>query len=137
MKTSIKYVMLLSLFFGIICLSHPSRAGEEKWKYFATGEDRTKHYYDPDSIVFVSDNIARVWDKTTTSEASIALTTELKILREVDFSKRKYRVLVMRVAFRDGSEKDQSFPNPRWTDIKKNTWMNSLYEILCKRKDNR
>ncbi len=134
MKTSIKYVMLASLFLGFIFSSLPGMAEGEKWKYFATSEDRTKHYYDQGSIEFISDKVVRVWDKTTTSEAAGALTTDLKILREIDISKRKHRVLAMRAEFRDGSEKEQSFPNPRWGDIARNTWLNSLYEILCKKK---
>lgn len=134
MKTSIKYVILASLLLGITFLSHQSMAEGEKWKYFATSEDRTKHYYDQGSIVFISDNIIRVWDKTTTSEASGSLTTDLKVLREIDLPKRKHRVLAMRAEFRDGSEKEQSFPKPRWADIAKNTWLDSLYDILSKRK---
>lgn len=109
-------------------------AKEVKWKYYATGEDRTKHYYDPESVVHISGNIVRVWERTVTSEASTSLTKELKTFREMDCSRRRYRVLEMHVEFKDGSEKEQSFSNPRWMDITQNTWLDTLYEIFCKGK---
>lgn len=134
MKISIKYFVLLPLLFAIIFFSFDIKAKEEKWKYYATGEDRTKHYYDSESVVYISGNIVRVWEKTTTSEASASITKELKAFREMDCSKRRYRVLEMRVKYIDGSEKEQSFPNPKWMDITQNAWIHTLYEILCKRK---
>lgn len=133
-KTLIRYFSLLSLLLGIIFFPLNIDAKEGKWKYYATGDDRAKHYYDPESVVNTSGNIVRVWEKTTTSEASTSLTKELKTLREMDCSKRRYRILEMRVEFRDGSEKEQSFSNPRWMDIPQNTWLDTLYEILCTRK---
>lgn len=132
MKTSIKYFVLLNLLLGIIFFSFNINANERKWKYYATGEDRTKHYYDLESTAKVSDTIVRVWEKTTTSEASTSLTKELKTFREIDCSQRRYRVLEMQVEFRDGSEKEQSFSNPKWMNIPQNTWLDTLYEILCK-----
>lgn len=134
MKISIKYFALSSLLLGIIFFSLNISAKEGKWKYYATGDDRTKHYYDPESVVYISGNIVRVWEKTTTSEASTSLTKELKTFREMDCSKRRYRVLEMHVEFRDGSEKEQFFSNPKWMDITQNTWSDTLYEILCKGK---
>ncbi|TVM00828.1 MAG: hypothetical protein CV087_12525 [Candidatus Brocadia sp. WS118] len=134
MNVSIKYFAIFFLLPGIIFFSYDSNAKEAKWKYYATGEDRTKHYYDPESVVYVSGNIVRVWEKTTTSEASTSLTKELKTFREIDCSRRRYRILEMRVEFRDGSGKEQSFSNPKWGDITRNTWMDTLYEILCKGK---
>lgn len=134
MKISIKYFALSSLLLGTIFFSSNMNAREEKWKYYATGEDRTKHYYDSESVTYVSDNIVKLWEKTITSEASTSLTKELKTFREMDCSKRRYRVLELRVKFRDGSEKEQSFSNPRWMDIPQNTWLDALYEMLCKGK---
>ncbi|MCF6155591.1 MAG: hypothetical protein E3K36_10130 [Candidatus Brocadia sp.] len=134
MNILIKYLTLLSLLLSIIFFSLNINAKEGKWKYYATGEDRTKHYYDPESVVYISGNIVRVWEKTTTSEASTSLTKELETLREIDCSRRRYRVLEMRVEFRDGSEKEQSFSGPKWMDITRNTWLDTLYEILCKGK---
>ena len=134
MKISIKYFTLLSLLFAIIFFSSNIKAKEEKWKHYATGTDHTKHYYDSENVVYVSSNIVRVWEKTTTSEASASLTRELNTFREMDCSKLKYRVLEMRVKYLDGSEKEQSFTNPKWVDITHDTWMHTLYEILCKQK---
>ena len=134
MKISIKYVALLPLLFAIIFFSFNIKAKEAKWKCYATGEDRTKHYYDSESVVYISDNIVRVWEKTTTSEASASLTKELNTFREMDCSKLRYCVLEMRVKYIDGSEKEQSFTNPKWVDITHDTWMHTLYEILCKQK---
>lgn len=134
MKTPIKYCALLSLLLGIVFFSLNSNAKEGKWKYYATGDDRTKHYYDPESVAYISDNIVRVWEKTTTSESSTSLTKELKTFREIDCSRRRYRILEMHVEFRDGSEKEQSFSNPKWMDIAQNTWSDILYGILCKKK---
>lgn len=133
MKISIKYFALLPLLFAIIFFSSDSKAKEESWKHYATGKDRTKHYYDTESVEYISDIIVRVWERTTTSEASVSLTKELDTYREMDYSKRKYRVLEMRVKYRDGSEKNQSFTNPKWVDITHNTWMDTLYDNLCKR----
>jgi hypothetical protein len=129
---SIKYFVLSSLLLSTIFFSFSINAKEWKWKYYATGEDRTKHYYDSESIAYISSNIVRVWEKTTTSEASTSLTKELKTLREIDCSQRRYRILEMHVEFRDESEKEQSFSNPKWMDIPQNTWLDTLYEILCK-----
>ncbi|HHT9139026.1 MAG TPA: surface-adhesin E family protein [Candidatus Wunengus sp. YC60] len=134
MKISIKYFTLLSLLFAIILFSSNIKAKEEKWKQYATGKDHTKHYYDLESVVYISSNIVRVWEKTTTSEASASLTRELNTFREMDCSKLKYRVLEMRVKYLDGSEKEQSFTNPKWVDITHDTWMHTLYEILYKQK---
>lgn len=134
MNILIKYITLSSLLLGIIFFSFNINAKEGKWKYYATGEDRTKHYYDPESVVHISGNIVQVWEKTTTSDASTSLTKELKTFREMDCSRRRYRILEMRATFRDGSEKEQSFPNPRWMDITQNTWLDTLSEILCKGK---
>ncbi|GAN35130.1 MAG: hypothetical protein DYG83_05305 [Candidatus Brocadia sp. AMX2] len=134
MKISIKYFALSSLLLGIFFFSLTVSAKEVKWKYYATGEDRTKHYYDPESVVHISGNIVRVWERTVTSEASTSLTKELKTFREMDCSRRRYRVLEMHVEFKDGSEKEQSFSNPRWMDITQNTWLDTLYEIFCKGK---
>lgn len=134
MKISIKYFALSSLLLGIFFFSLTVSAKEVKWKYYATGEDRTKHYYDPESVVHISGNIVRVWERTVTSEASTSLTKALKTFREMDCSRRRYRVLEMHVEFKDGSEKEQSFSNPRWMDITQNTWLDTLYEIFCKGK---
>lgn len=134
MKISIKYFALSSLLLGIFFFSLTVSAKEVKWKYYATGEDRTKHYYDPESVVHISGNIVRVWERTVTSEASTSLTKALKTFREMDCSRRRYRVLEMHVEFRDGSEKEQSFSNPKWMDITQNTWLDTLYEIFCKGK---
>lgn len=134
MNLSIKYITLLSLLLGVVFSSYDINAKEVKWKSYATGEDRTRHYYDPESVTPISGNMVRVWEKTTTSEASTSLTKELKTFREIDCSRRRYRVLEMRVEFRDGSGKEQSFSNPKWVNITRNTWMNTLYEILCKAK---
>ena len=134
MNLSIKYYAVLFILLSIIFSSYDINAKEVKWKYYATGEDSTRHYYDPESAVPISGNVVRVWEKTTTSEASTSLTKELKTFREIDCSRRRYRILEMRVEFRDGSGKEQSFPNPKWVDITRNTWMDTLYEILCKGK---
>lgn len=134
MKIVINYLALLPLIFAIVIFSSDIKANEAIWKQYATGKDRTRHYYDTQSVMYVSDTIVRVWEKTSTSEASASLTKELHTFREVDCSKLRYRVLEMRVTYRDGTEKNQSFTNPKWVDITHNTWMHTLYEILCKRK---
>lgn len=133
MKIVIKYFALLPLIFAIVIFSPDIKANETIWKQYATGKDRTKHFYDTQRVMYVSDTIVRVWEKTSTSEASASLTKELSTYREIDCSKLKYRVLEMRVAYRDGTEKSQSFTNPKWVDISHNTWMHTLYEYLCKR----
>jgi len=120
--------------FAIFFCSFNINATEEKWKYYVTGEDHTRHYYNSESVVYTSGNIVRVWEKTTTSEASASLTKELKTFREMDCSKRGYRVLEMRAKYIDGTEKEQCFPNPKWMDIPQNMWIHTLYEIVCKKK---
>lgn len=134
MNVLIKYIAVVSLLLGTIFSSYDINAKEVKWKSYATGEDGTRHYYDPESVALVSGNMVRVWEKTTTSESSTSLTKELKTFREVDCSRRRYRILEMRVEFLDGSGKEQSFSNPKWMEITRDTWMDTLYEILCKAK---
>ncbi|MDN3512420.1 MAG: hypothetical protein NG784_14120 [Candidatus Jettenia sp.] len=135
MKPFVKPVIFLSLLFSIIVsFSRISGAEDEKWKYYATSKDNTKHYYDVKSITYTSDNLVRVWDKTIVSENSNSLTREMRMLREIDCSKRRYRSLEMRVEYIDGSEKEKVYSRPEWIPITSNTWMESLCEIVCKKK---
>src|SRR3989337_2062393 len=92
MKIVIKYFALLPLIFNLIIFSPDIKANEAIWKQYATGKDRTKHFYDKESVMYVSDTIVRVWEKTYPSEASASLTKELNTYREIDCSKLRYRV---------------------------------------------
>lgn len=135
MKPFIKPVIFLSLLLSVIVsFSRISRTEDEKWKYYATSKDNTKHYYDVKSITYTSDSLVRVWDKTIVSENSNSLTREMRMLREMDCSKRRYRSLEMRVEYIDGSEKEKVYSRPAWVPVTSNTWIESLFEIVCKKK---
>lgn len=134
MKSCIKPVIFFSLFLSITLSFSGIGAQDEQWKYYATAEDYTKHYYDVKSITHTADNSVRVWEKTIVSKTSSSLTKEIKMLREIDCSKRRYRSLEMRVEYIDGSESEKVYSNPEWISIMSNTWIDRLYEIVCKKK---
>lgn len=134
MRILCKFFIPLFLLVSIILPSFNVQAENEKWKYYATGEDSTKHYYDLNSVEYVSDNIARVWERVTVSKTTSYLTKEMKILREIDCSRRLYRTLEMRIEYIDGSEKEKSHPDAKWMNITSQTWLETLCNIICKKK---
>jgi hypothetical protein len=134
MKTFVKFFIPLFIAISILLSSFNVRAENVKWKYYATAEDSTKRYYDPQSIVFTSQNIGRVWEKVTVSETSGYRTKEIRVLREIDCFRNVYRTLEMLIEYIDGSEQEKSYPDAKWVDITSSTWLETLREVVCTKK---
>ncbi|MGQ3684182.1 MAG: surface-adhesin E family protein [Candidatus Loosdrechtia sp.] len=138
MKIFVKILPPFLLFTCMVVYSGSTiKAENVKWKYYATGGDYTKHYYDPQSIVFTSAHVGRVWEKVIVSETSAYLTKEIRALREIDCFRKVYRTLEMHIEYRDGSEQEKSYPDPKWLDITPNSWLETLYEIVCSKNKSR
>lgn len=106
-------------------------AEDKRWKYYATDGLHGKHYYDSKSLTYASDNLVRVWEKEFPSSDSPV--KELTILNEIDCNKRMYRGLETHVEDRDGKVGFKFEPSG-WSNIVPEGWMETLYDIVCKKK---
>lgn len=123
-------VILLS-FITIGC--ELSYAADVRWRYFATNGLGDKLYYDTDSVTVYGNKMVKVWYKIILPKDSESPVRETKSLDEFNCHKREYRNLEMHAYYKDGNYKFD-VEKSNWEDIQPESWKESLFNIVCKKK---
>ena len=128
------FLLAIVLFLSFIAaLSVNSEELDKRWKYYATNKAGCAFYYDTKSIIYLPDNVVKVWEKSLCPETTGYVVLEMKRLNEIDCNKRTYRQLQM-----EGTEKDGSgvfnFEPSLYSEISPESWMETLYQTVCKGK---
>jgi hypothetical protein len=113
-----------------------SEGQPSRWKYYSTDGAHNDHYYDTKSIVHTKNNIVRVWEKKVATEKSDEIMKTIKEfaeLKEINCPLREYRSHVN--YYYQSEEKWQRKPTD-WEAIEPETWMETLYDIVCKKGKN-
>lgn len=121
-------VILLSL---ITIGSELSHAADDRWKYFATNGAGDTLYYDTDSVTVYGNKIVKVWYKMILNKDSKSPVREAKYLEEFNCNKRERRTIEGHYYYKDGNYKFDG-EKSNWEDIEPETWIESLFNIVCK-----
>ena len=131
MKIIFNIMMILFLLF-VAVLSVNAKDLDKRWKYFATNVVGCNFYYDTESIIYLPNNVVKVWEKSLCPETTGYVVLEMKTLKEIDCNKRTYRQLRM-----EGTKKDGSgifdFEPSGYDEISPESWMETLYHTVCKK----
>lgn len=112
-----------------ICILY-STSDAENWKKFFTNQADIDFFYDEDSICYPDKNTVQVWYKSAPTEAMENKPwTEWLELREVDCTRRRYKVLQGRVFY----------PNKPMTTLQESSWgylepgnlFDAFYKTVC------
>jgi len=98
MKTACSLCFFMLVIFGLCPTSHA-----EDWQFFFNSNG-IKYFYDKDSIAYPDKNTVQVWCKELATDEAYAQGVKLKQLqelKEVDCTRRRYKVLVGRVSYID------------------------------------
>jgi hypothetical protein len=123
----------LILLFLFIFYSELSYATDNRWRYFATNGLGAMLYYDIDSVTVYDNKIVKVWYKIIPNKASESPVREAKFLDEFNCDKRESRSLKNHFYYKDGNVKSD-LEKTKWGDIEPETWEESLFNIVCKKK---
>jgi hypothetical protein len=123
-------VILLSL---ITIGSELSYAADDRWRYFATNGLGDTLYYDTDSVTVYGNKIVKVWYKIILHKDSESPVREGKFLDEFNCNKRECRAIERHYYYKDGNHKFD-VEKSNWEDIQPETWEESLFNIVCKKK---
>lgn len=107
-----------------------------RWKYYSTDGAYNDHYYDTQSIVYASSEIANVWEKKVATEKSdevMRTMKELSELKELNCRSREYRTFVRYYDTTSRPLKSHIEPT-QWESIEPESWMEALFDIVCKAK---
>jgi hypothetical protein len=127
-------VAILSVFI-VVNFVYPEEQSP-RWKYYSTDGAYNDHYYDTKGIVYTKNNIVKVWEKKVATDKSgevMKTMKELAELKEINCLIREYRTFV---TYYDVNSKPlTSHVEPtQWESIAPETWMETLYDIVCKKK---
>lgn len=128
-------IMIFLLFVAV--LSASAEDLDKRWKYFATNVAGCDFYYDAESIIYLPNNAVKVWEEMLCPETTGYVVLEMKTLKEIDCNKRTYRLLQMEGTKKDGSGVFDFEPSSRYDEIEPETWMETLYHAVCKKKEKR
>ena len=135
MKIAFNIMMIVFLLF-VAVLSVSAEDLDKRWKHFATNVAWCNFYYDTESIIYLPNNVAKVWVEMLCPETTGYVVLEMKTLKEIDCNKRTYRQLQMEGTQNDGSDVF-NFESSRYDEIEPGTWMETLYHAVCKKKEMR
>ncbi len=149
MKTAAKLLTLLLFCVSILFLSSQSQASspakpeassrtkpeasKEKWKYYASDEEDVGYFYNVNDIQYLKGNLVRVWVQAIYSVKNLKY-SDAKFQWEIDCTKRRMRGLKANAKKKDGTTttiKESS----DWSDIPAESTAETLYGIVCKKKD--
>lgn len=124
---------------GVILLSlitigyELSYAADDRWRYFAANGAGDTLYYDTDSVTVYGNNMVKVWYKMILHKDSKSPVREGKWLNEFNCNKREYRKIEAYYYYKDGDYK-WDYEKSDWEDFEPETWKESLFNIVCKKK---
>jgi hypothetical protein len=125
------FIVLLPLIIMSVFLIAPIHSAEldPRWKYYATDGLKGKHYYDTKSIV--RGTTLKVWEIEIGGSFK-----ECRWLREINCTTRECRLLQGTVQYEDNLNiASKRYNEPTiWESIEPETWMETLYDILCNKK---
>jgi hypothetical protein len=133
MTRSVRTKIVLILLSLIVTGSELSYARGDRWRHFATNGLGAELYYDTDSVTVYGNKIVKVWYKMILHKASESPVRELKSLDEFNCNKREWRAIERRYYYEDGNYKLDG-EKSNWGDIEPETWTESLFNIVCKKK---
>jgi hypothetical protein len=110
-----------------------------RWKYYSSDGAHNDHYYDTKSIARVSNGIVKVWEKKVATEKADEVMKEMKELselKEVNCPTREYRTFIRYYDTTSRPLKSHVEPT-QWESIEPDSWMEALFDIVCKTKKKR
>jgi hypothetical protein len=134
MNIIFKNIIILFLSFLFAISSAAAEELDKRWIYFATNRTGCNFYYDADSIVYLPDNIVKVWQKMVCPQTAQSAVSEMTTLKEIDCTRRTYRQLQMGGARKDGSFIFDFETSSQYDEIWPESWMENFYKTVCKRK---
>lgn len=107
-----------------------SKSDAENWKKFFTNQANYEFFYDQDSVVYPDKNTVQVWYKSAPNEAAENKAwAQWLELREVDCTRRRYKLLQGRVFYTDKPMK--TLEESSWIYLEPGDLYDAFYKSVC------
>ena len=108
---------------------------DKRWVYFMSGENKSRHYYDSQTVVYPTKNIIRVWSKIQFVEGmekdeSMKRYKEMDAYYEINCLQRELRIIDGKEWYWDGKTTSSDEPT-QWLNIKPDSAVDYLSNKMC------
>ncbi len=146
MKGMALRIGLIFVILGPLCLVHSETLAAD-WRFYA-GSEFGSYHYNAENIGYFPNNIVRIWQKLVlTNKGRVSLkgemgkeyenVTELAVLREMDCTSRRTRILEIAYCYEEGGViKRESYQQIDWDSVIPDSVDDILHHAVCKQSKN-